>query len=190
MLAGSLVRPEAHEELGPAAGGLELEQARVLGRAGRGDSRGECGAGQLAGVVGGRGLGGRRGRVLGAEALDAPEDNDFFMAGAGEDTVAEEGNATKRIRYWVACDGRGGGVGVACGLPVNEAAVNFGTRKVRVIHNDRGIGMFLGQVRECPLRGRRRRSAVTYRKKKACQAGLTRLITWSWPVDRTYWPVS
>jgi hypothetical protein len=39
-------------------------------------------------------LGWGRGRILGAEAFDAPEDDEFLVAGMGENAVPEKGDTT------------------------------------------------------------------------------------------------
>ena len=96
--AGGVEHAEAHVELGAGVAGAELQQAGVEDGLLRGAGLGgdEGGPGLPGGVVGGGGVGREQAAVGRAEALDAPEDDDVLVAGAGEDQVAEEGDAVGR----------------------------------------------------------------------------------------------
>jgi hypothetical protein len=72
---------------------VELREAGEHGRAGERQGRGEGGARLLGHVCWGRRVEGRRYGVGRGEAFDLPQDDAVFMAGAGEDEVAVEGDA-------------------------------------------------------------------------------------------------
>lgn len=85
MAAGGVEDAEAHEELDAAVRGVELGEAREHGAAGLGEGGREVGARLLGHVGWGRRVQGPGDRVRGGEALDLPEHDGVFVAGARED---------------------------------------------------------------------------------------------------------
>jgi len=101
---------EPHEELGAASRGVELEQSREGGRAGRGQRRSKRRPSELARIVGRRGLRGRRGRVFAREPFYAPQDDGLFVASPRENQVAKESDASGGVKCerWPHKDKRNG----------------------------------------------------------------------------------
>lgn len=148
MLSRRVKHAEAHEKLHAAFRGVKLRQTREHGGPVGGGGRVEVGAGLLGHVGWGGRLEGAGDRVGGGEAFDAPQDDGVFVAGAGEDEVAVEGDAGGRVSELL--DGYPRGK-MGLDVPVDEVVVDFGGGEVRVLEDVGDVEVIGREFGKSPL---------------------------------------